>query len=128
LKLLLDTHTFLWAIWEPHRLSKEAQAQFLNNQNELFLSAASYWEICIKHAIGKLSLAPKWAEMFDREMAANGIQWLSIEKEHCQGILTLPPIHGDPFDRLLIAQALHGGLKIVTKDTNIAQYQVSILW
>jgi PIN domain nuclease of toxin-antitoxin system len=128
LKLLLDTHTFLWAIGEPHRLSEVAQAQFLNNQNELFLSAASYWEICIKQAVGKLSLAPKWEELFEREITANGIQWLNIEKEHCLGILTLPPIHGDPFDRLLIAQALDEGLTILTRDSNIAQYQVGILW
>jgi PIN domain nuclease of toxin-antitoxin system len=109
-------------------LSKVAQAQFLNNQNELFLSAASYWEICIKHGSSKLKLAPKWEAMFEREIAANSIQWLSIEKEHCRGILALPPIHGDPFDRLLVAQALQEGLTIITADIHIAQYQVDTLW
>jgi PIN domain nuclease of toxin-antitoxin system len=128
MKLLLDTHTFLWAVWEPERLSELAQAKFLDIENELLLSAASYWEICIKHSVGKLILAQGWQEILDREIAANGIQWLSIEKEHCQAILTLPQIHGDPFDRLLVAQALHEGLSIVTRDVNIAEYEVETIW
>lgn len=128
MKLLLDTHAFLWAVWEPDRLGELAKAQFLDSENELLFSAASYWEICIKHTVGKLELAPCWEEMFDQEMAANGIQWLSIKKEHCQGALTLPQIHGDPFDRLLVAQAIAEGLTILTRDVNIAEYAVDTLW
>lgn len=128
MKLLLDTHAFLWAVWGPERLSEVARVHFLDSANELLFSAASYWEICIKHTAGKLDLALGWEQLFEREMAANGIQWLNIEKEHCRAILALPHIHGDPFDRLLIAQARHEGLTILTKDENIAQYAVDTLW
>jgi PIN domain nuclease of toxin-antitoxin system len=88
---------------------------------------ASYWELCIKHSIGKLELAPDWQKAFDREMAINGIRWLAIEKEHCQGIVDLPLIHGDPFDRLLIAQARQNDLKILTGDHNLTKYDVDTI-
>ncbi|NJN53718.1 MAG: type II toxin-antitoxin system VapC family toxin [Anaerolineae bacterium] len=127
MKLLLDTHTFLWSMTGSH-LSERARATFLNRENRLFLSAASYWEICIKIGIGKLALAANWPQVFEEEIAANGIQWLPIEKEHSRKVIELPLIHRDPFDRLLVAQALCEDMTILTADSNIQSYAVTTLW
>lgn len=125
--LLLDTHTFLWVV-NDGPLSKTARASFLDINNKLFLSAVSYWEICIKNSIGKLTLAEDWADQFDTEMRANNIQWLPIAKPHARRIIDLPLIHQDPFDRLLIAQALCEDMSILTSDRNIAKYDVTTIW
>ena len=127
MKLLLDTHTFLWSI-SGQKLSQNAQDAFLDANNELFLSAVSYWEICIKQSIGKLGLAANWVQVFDQEMQFNHIQWLPIEKSHCQKIGELPFLHGDPFDRLLITQAMVEEMTLLTADSNIHQYPISALW
>jgi PIN domain nuclease of toxin-antitoxin system len=126
-KLLLDTHAFLWSIM-GEKMSQRAEAAFLDTDNELYLSAASYWEICIKQNIGRLELADDWPKAFDREMLANGIKWLPIEKQHCRGIAELPPHHRDPFDRLLIAQTRCEGMTLLTADNNIRQYDIPAIW
>ena len=128
MKILLDTHAFLWAVSGDSRLSATASASFCDSDNELHLSAISYWEICIKNQIGKLPLSDDWIERLDDEVAINGIHWLEVRKEHCQRFSTLPMIHRDPFDRLLIAQALHERMTLLTKDDNIRQYAVATLW
>ena len=128
MNLLLDTHAFLLDIWGSEKLSPAASQAFLERSNTLYLSAVSYWEICIKHSIGKLALATDWQAVFDREMEANGIRRLGLEKEHCQGVVELPAIHGDPFDRLLVSQARREGLVILTQDKNIGLYGVETLW
>ena len=128
MNLLLDTHAFLWAVGADPRLSERASLAFLDPQNRLFFSIVSYWEICIKHVLGKLDLASNWQRAFDNEMAVNGIHWLSLEKEHCLGIIDLPPFHRDPFDRLLVSQAMHEEFTLVTRDKNFAQYKVGTLW
>lgn len=127
MKLLLDTHAFLWSLSGEH-FSKQAQDAFLNPQNSLALSAASYWEICIKVSLGKLKLQSNWEQIFDREMAANQIQWLPVEKEHCCRVVELPFIHRDLFDRLLIAQAICEEMTLLTADKNIHAYHVPTLW
>ncbi len=127
MKLLLDTHTFLWAV-DRQGLSPAATQAFLDTDNELFLSAVSYWEICIKLSLGKLTLSPDWRQLFDQEMAANQIQWLPIEKEHCWQLTQLPFLHGDPFDRLLVAQAQIEGMTLLTTDAQIGNYAVTTLW
>jgi PIN domain nuclease of toxin-antitoxin system len=126
-KILLDTHAFLWMMWGRH-LTQRARDAFLNPQNDLYLSAASYWEICIKISLGKLTLAPEGLSQLDSEIASNGIRWLPIEKEHCQQLMALPQLHRDLFDRLLIVQAQHDRMTLLTADTNIQQYAVSTLW
>jgi PIN domain nuclease of toxin-antitoxin system len=126
-KLLLDTQVFLWVI-NNQKLSQQARAAFLDTGNQLFLSAASYWEICIKQSVGKLGLAQNWQLSFEQELRANDIRWLPIEKAHCQAIIALPWIHRDPFDRLLIGQALHEGMTILTADEHIQQYSVATIW
>lgn len=128
MKVLLDTHAFLWLIHGDERVSKGAEAIFLERDNELFFSAASYWEICIKQSLGKLGLALGWQEAIDAELAANSINWLEIKKAHCQGILHLPQHHGDPFDRLLISQAVAENMALLSADANIGRYSVKTLW
>ncbi|MCB0063357.1 MAG: type II toxin-antitoxin system VapC family toxin [Caldilineaceae bacterium] len=124
---MLDTHAFLWAIGE-HGLSPTAQQAFLSLENELFLSAASYWEICLKIGIGKLNVMTEWQTRFEYEMIINQIQWLPIEQTHCQRITALLHHHRDPFDRMLIAQALVEGMTLMTADAKIQQYSVPTLW
>ncbi|MCK5202169.1 MAG: type II toxin-antitoxin system VapC family toxin [Spirochaetales bacterium] len=128
MKILLDTHTFLWAISDDPRLSANAEDIYMDSGNELFFSTISYWEISIKISIGKLILADNWQQIIDREMINNGIKWLDLKKEHIHGIIDLDFHHRDPFDRLLIAQAQHEELAILTIDKFIAEYNVKTLW
>ena len=107
MRYLLDTHTLLWMFHGDPHLSQAAAEAILSPANELFFSLAGYWEICLKYSLGKLTLKPGWPQVLDREMARNGIQWLPIQKEHLLGVLDLPFLHRDPFDRLLVAQARH---------------------
>ena len=127
MKLLLDTHAFLWGIGSRN-LSASAQAAFLDPSNELYLSSVSYWEICIKATIGKLTLTANWQQEFDEEITINNIKWLPLEKAHCKKIISLPMLHNDPFDRLIIAQALCEDLTLMTADSNIQKYKVTTLW
>ena len=127
MKVLLDTHAFLWSI-SGGPMSDQARSAFLNTENELYLSAASYWEICIKVSIGKLSLESTWQKTIEQEMQINHIQWLPVEKGHCDALLNLPFHHGDPFDRLLIAQAFCENMTLLTADGNIKLYDVAIVW
>ena len=124
---LLDTHTFLWLVWGQH-LSQPVQQAFLDTNNQFYLSAASYWEICIKIALGKLTVTADWAERFEQELTINGIRWLGVEKVHCQQLARLPLLHRDPFDRLLIAQAVVENMTLVSSDEKVRQYPVSTLW
>ncbi len=127
MKILLDTHAFLWFM-QGQNLSQKAQEAFLDTENNLYFSSVSYWEICIKCSIGRLELASNWAKLFDQEMVINTIKWLSIEKEHSRGIIDLPMLHKDPFDRMLISQARAEGMTLLTADSQIHQYDVMTLW
>ena len=127
-KLLLDTHAFLWAVEGAPELSNKAAGAYTDTGNELYLSAAAYWEICLKVSAGKLDLREDWTEVFDREMEANSIRWLPLEKEHLHEVIGLPWHHRDPFDRLLVAQARCEGMSILTADRRIAAYDVSTIW
>lgn len=127
MKLLLDTHVFLWMIFDGN-LSPTARQAVINPDNDLFLSAASYWEICIKVSLGKLQLTQQWPQAFEDEIKANQILWLPIERTHCNELLNLPHIHGDPFDRLLIAQAQSENMTLVTADPSIRSYRVASIW
>ena len=127
MKVLLDTHVFIWSATRKS-LSPTATAVFLDSANELYFSLASYWEIAIKVSLGKLVLDAKWMQQIDEEMVANSIQWLPIAKEHCQQVTALPHLHGDPFDRLLIAQAMVEQMTLMTADDKITQYPIPIVW
>ncbi|MCE7983266.1 MAG: type II toxin-antitoxin system VapC family toxin [Caldilinea sp. CFX5] len=127
MKILLDTHVLLWVMTRQN-LSIAATSAFLDTQNQLYFSVASYWEICIKVSLGKLALVSNWIDLVDEVIAVNGIQWLAIDKAHCQRLLVLPHLHGDPFDRLLIAQVLAEGMAIMSADAKIRQYPLTTVW
>ena len=128
MRLLLDTCTFLWLIGGSNQLSQRARDAFADPANEVFLSAASVWEIAVKHRLGRLPL-PSSPDLFvPAQRAAHGIEPLPIDEEAALHIARLPDPHRDPFDRMLVAQALVGGLTLVTPDEAIRQYPARTLW
>jgi len=126
-RVLLDTHVWLWMVAAPERLSEPARVLVVATDNELLLSAASAWEIAIKYALGKLRLPDAPSEFVPSLMARTGITPLPVHHRHALRVATLPPQHRDPFDRLLVAQAQIEGVPILTADKNFAQYDVEVL-
>ena len=127
MRLLLDTQCWLWMIETPERLSRSTRSVLASSEHELFLSAASSWEIAIKYARGKLPLSDVPSEYVPASMARTGVSGLPIELAHTLAVSSLPPHHQDPFDRLLVAQAMLERLTIVTTDRAIARYDVEII-
>lgn len=128
MKVLLDTHTFLWLITDDDRLSETARQTFLDPENGIFFSVASLWEICIKMSLEKVSLKTGWFQTIQEEMKANAIQWLPIEIQHCAEIAELPFHHRDPFDRLLIAQAMVEDMQLLSRDNRLSAYNIKRIW
>jgi PIN domain nuclease of toxin-antitoxin system len=128
MKVLLDTHAFLWLISGDDRLSKTAKKTFLEPGNILFFSAASLWEICIKISLGKLSLKSGWLQTVQDEMKINAILWLSIEMPHCVELSHLPFHHRDPFDRMLVAQAMVEDMQLLSRDNRLSSYGIKRIW
>lgn len=126
MRLLLDTHVFLWLLAEPERLGRHLGA-VEHPDNELLLSAASSWEIAIKTRLGKLELPEDPIRYVPDRMRTIGAEPLPIEHTHALAVSSLPPLHRDPFDRLLVAQARDLRLRIVTADVQVAQYEVETL-
>jgi PIN domain nuclease of toxin-antitoxin system len=125
-RLLLDTHAFLWLHAEPERLGSHLST-VRDHANDLLVSAASSWEIAIKHGQGRLRL-PDPPEWYVPELIRRiGAQSLAIEHSHALAVAALPPLHGDPFDRLLVAQARTLDATVVTADRQIVQYEVESL-
>ena len=121
MKLLLDTHLLLWAAGDDDHLSSVARALISDQSNELFFSAASLWEIAIKSGMGRSDFKVN-ARLLRRGLLDNGYSELPIGSEHAVAIDSLPPIHKDPFDRILIAQATVEGITLLTADTLVSQY------
>jgi PIN domain nuclease of toxin-antitoxin system len=121
MKLLLDTHLLLWAAGDPGRLSAAATAMIEDTENELFFSAANLWEIAIKQGLGRADFYVD-ARVLRRGLLDNGYCELPITSEHAVAIDALPPIHKDPFDRILVAQAMVEGITLLTTDSLVAQY------
>ncbi len=128
MRLLLDTHTFLWMITDDPSLSGTARALIAAADNDVWLSAASSWEISIKYGLGKLPLPEEPDRYLPRMRQRSGVEILPIEEAEVCQIHRLPAIHRDPFDRLLIAQANCHGLVIVTDDPIIVRYPVQTIW
>jgi PIN domain nuclease of toxin-antitoxin system len=128
MKAILDTHTFLWWNMDDSQLSAAARNFITNGENELYLSAASAWEIAIKSTRGRLKLPDKPEVYVPHRMAAQRIQALPVEISHALHVYELPEIHTDPFDRLLIAQSQLEEIPILTADLAFAQYEVSVSW
>lgn len=121
MKLLLDTHVLLWAAGSPAQLTPDARVLLEDPDNELIFSAASLWEIAIKRSLGRPDFQVD-ARVLRRGLLDNGYLELSITSEHAVFIDSLPPIHKDPFDRILVAQATVEGITLLTGDTLVAQY------
>lgn len=128
MRLLLDTHAFLWFFIGDTSLSATARASIEDESNEKFFSVASLWKIAIKVSIGKLTLSAPFDEIFPDQLANNGIDLLGITPAHVSTITTLPFHHRDPFDRLLIAQTIVEQMQIVTIDSAFDDYPVIRLW
>jgi PIN domain nuclease of toxin-antitoxin system len=121
MKLLLDTHLLLWAAGEPDRLSVKACLLMNRQENELFFSAASLWEIAIKQSLGRHDFQVD-SRLLRRGLLDNGYSELSIKGEHAVAIESLSAIHRDPFDRILIAQVIVEGIILLTADSIVVQY------
>jgi PIN domain nuclease of toxin-antitoxin system len=127
-KLLLDTHTFIWWDSAPAKLSAAALTLCRDPANQLVLSVVSLWEIQIKRQLGKLDLRLPMTEILAHQQATNGVVLLPIVKEHVLALEALPFHHRDPFDRLLVAQAVVEGAALVSGDPVLKSYDADIRW
>ena len=128
MKLLLDTHVFLWINEDSERLSQTVKNLCNSEEHEFYLSMASPWEMQIKYQLGKLSLAMPVEELVDKNRLENNIQLLAIDLPHISYLKQLPAHHKDPFDRIIIAQAIIEDLTVVTIDHAFAEYPVPTIW
>ena len=128
MRLILDTHTFLWFIFGDPQLSIAANALLQDPANEKFLSLASPWEVGIKVSAGKLTLSRPLEAYFEEQMQLNSIKLLPITLAHIARVSTLPFHHRDPFDRMLIAQSLTEGIPILSADAAFDAYDITRLW
>lgn len=126
--LLLDSHTLLWFLWDDPQLSSTAKLLIEDASHRKFVSVASCWEIAIKAGIKKLDLGEPAATFLSREMSRNNLDLLPISLLHATAVETLPLHHRDPFDRLLIAQAMHEKCPIISADQAFDAYPVRRLW
>lgn len=126
MNLLLDTHVALWAITDSPRLSSKARELILSPRATVWISAASVWEIAIKHALGRGDMPVSGQEAL-RYFQEAGYRILAVEAEHAAAVETLPPYHQDPFDRLLVAQALVEPMHLLTHDAQVARYSDAIV-
>ena len=128
MRLLLDTHAFLWAIAEPSRLSDPVRGWLEDGGNETWVSIASIWEIAIKTGLGRLRLPSALGSFLRRQLASSNFLVLPIGLEHAVAVRDLPHHHRDPFDRLLIAQSRIEGLALVSRDPQMKAYETDVLW
>ena len=128
MKVLVDTCPFLWMADDAPELSRQARTIVTDPDNEVYLSAASAWEITIKHALGRLPLPDLPRQFVPTQRTLLALAALPIEEEAVLALDRLPPLHQDPFDRLLVCQALVHGLVVVSPDPQIQQYPIRTLW
>ena len=130
MRVLLETHAFLWFVAGHASLSAPARAAIEDEANDVFVSLASVWEVAIKSSLGKLTVdAPSVGDFFEEQMDENGFAYLPIDPPHVFKVATLAFHHRDPFDRLLVAQALEEGMPLVTRElAAFAPYGVPMLW
>jgi len=128
MKVLIDTHVFLWWITNDPRLSPRAREIIADSANVVFLSAASGWEIAIKAKLGRLRLPDEPERFILKQLELNVIEVLPVQMSHALHVYALPYHHRDPFDRLLIAQARLEKVPILTADPQISRYEVEVIW
>jgi PIN domain nuclease of toxin-antitoxin system len=124
LKLLLDTHAALWFLADDKRMSENATRHLTDDSNRILLSAAVVWEIAIKRSLGKLVVTEEYQSL----LLGAGVQALPITLDHAAAVERLPAHHRDPFDRMLVAQALGEGAAIVSRDDVLRRYGVTLIW
>ena len=128
MRVLLDTHMFLWAIGEPDRLSSGVQEMIKDERNEVLLSIVSAWEIAVKSSLGKLDVPRPAITFVQRQVSDHRIGILPLRLPHLSALEKLPWHHRDPFDRMLVAQCLEEGASLVTVDKQLRRYGVEILF
>jgi len=128
MRLILDTHVFLWWIVDSPQLSSRVRDVMRNPANELFLSVASAWEIAIKVNLGRLRPPDRPDRFIPGQLMKNAIEPLPVEMSHALYVSRLPAIHRDPFDRTIIAQSILEKMPVVTRDADIAKYKTKTLW
>ncbi len=128
MRALLDTHAFLWWVIDSPELSQSARSVMGDSTNELYLSAASGWEIAIKTKLGRLEIVGDPEKLIPEQMVLNAISGLPVQMSHALHVFQLPDLHRDPFDRILIAQARLEEIPIITRDSAISQYDVETIW
>lgn len=128
MRVLLDTHTFIWLDSTPAKLSAAVTTICKDTSNSLYVSLASVWEMQIKLAMGKLTLTRSLPDTIEWQQQNNLIQILPVTLQHIFALGALPAHHRDPFDRILVVQAQVEGLTVLSKDSEFAQYAVNIIW
>ena len=128
MKLLLDTHAFIWWDQAPDRLSGRALRAISRSSSEVFLSVVSLWEMAVKSAAGKLELKASMRASVEAQQERNALRLLQVEPAHVWALDDLPGVRGDPFDRMLAAQAAHEGMVLVTRDERLRELRVRTLW
>jgi PIN domain nuclease of toxin-antitoxin system len=127
-RVLLDTATFLWAVSDAREFSDDAREIFADPDNEIFLSSVSAWEIAVKYALGRLPLPEPPGRFVPLQRKQHGIDPLQLDEEAALHLSRLPPLHKDPFDRMLVCQAIVHHLVILTSDELIHQYPIRTVW
>lgn len=128
MRLLLDTSTFLWIISDAPDLSSRARELFVDPGNEVYLSSVSAWEIAVKYALGRLPLPEPPERFVPSQREQHGVEVLPLDEEAALHLARLPVLHRDPFDRMLVCQAIVHGLVILTLDSLVNQYPVRTMW
>ncbi len=128
MKLLLDTHVLIYVTLQQSKLSDKAKEIIQDNTNELYFSIASLWEMQIKMQLGKLNLQLPLQQIIEDQRHVNDLQLLPISHRHIYNLSQLPFHHKDPFDRMIISQAMTEGFSLLSKDAQITKYQVNVIW
>ena len=128
MKVLIDTHVLIWWDSDPDRLSAKAREVLCGQQSVVHVSVVSLWELQIKAALGKVALSLPLRDLVREQQERNGVELVGVRAEHVFAVGSLPAHHKDPFDRMLVAQALIEGFTIVSCDPMVARYAVPVLW
>lgn len=128
MKAILDTHTLLWLVDRPEKLPKRVSVLCADGTNKLFISIASFWELSIKVSLGKINLEDKGLYKLKQWCDENSVDILPITLAHCDQVKQLTFHHRDPFDRLIIAQAICDRLSVITIDEHFPKYNINVIW
>ena len=128
MKILLDTHTFLWFVEGNSNISSTARSMIEDEENQRFLSVASLWEMAIKVSMNRLTLQTSLTSLVMQQVYGNAIEVLEIRPEHLDVLAKMPFHHKDPFDRLIIAQSIAESIAVISKDSEFREYPVALLW